>query len=282
MWIWLSLVSACLLGLYDVCKKKALGDNGVLWVLFAATAFSTLFLAPWLRVGPASDHLQLAVKAVLVTTSWVSGLIGMKYLPLTTVSTLKGSRPVFVVLFSILLFGEKLEALQWVGVLLSLTALVLLSLSSKKEIGAQAQLKGFVQMGISVLAGVASALYDKHIMAQMEPIFVQSWSNLYITVLLAACLGAQSLFMKESFKRFTWDWTLVLIAVLITASDFIYFYSLKAPGSMLSIISVVRRSSVIFTFIFGALFFKERNVKEKAFALAIMASGVLLLLVCTR
>lgn len=282
MWIWLSLVSACLLGLYDVCKKKALGSNSVLWVLFAATGLSTLFLAPWLRAGTPAEHLQLSFKAVLVTTSWVSGLLGMKFLPLTTVSTIKGSRPVFVVLFSILLFGEKLALLQWVGVLLALSALGLLSVSSKKEVGAEARTRGFVHMGISVLAGVASALYDKYIMAQMEPVFVQSWSNLYITVILALCLGVQALLQRDNFKKFEWDWTLVIIAVLITVSDFIYFYSLKSPGSMLSIISVVRRSSVIFTFIFGALIFKERNVKVKAFALSVMAAGVLLLLLCTR
>ena len=282
MWIWLSLVSACLLGLYDVCKKKALGSNSVLWVLFAATGLSTLFLAPWLRAGTPAEHLQLSFKAVLVTTSWVSGLLGMKFLPLTTVSTIKGSRPVFVVLFSILLFGEKLALLQWVGVLLALSALGLLSVSSKKEVGAEARTRGFVHMGISVLAGVASALYDKYIMAQMEPVFVQSWSNLYITVILALCLGVQALLQRDNFKKFEWDWTLVIIAVLITVSDFIYFYSLKSPGSMLSIISVMRRSSVIFTFIFGALIFKERNVKVKAFALSVMAAGVLLLLLCTR
>lgn len=282
MWIWLSLVSACLLGLYDVCKKKALGSNSVLWVLFAATGLSTLFLAPWLRAGTPAEHLQLSFKAVLVTTSWVSGLLGMKFLPLTTVSTIKGSRPVFVVLFSILLFGEKLALLQWVGVLLALSALGLLSVSSKKEVGAEARTRGFVHMGISVLAGVASALYDKYIMAQMEPVFVQSWSNLYITVILALCLGVQALLQRDNFKKFEWDWALVIIAVLITVSDFIYFYSLKSPGSMLSIISVVRRSSVIFTFIFGALIFKERNVKVKAFALSVMAAGVLLLLLCTR
>ena len=282
MWIWLSLVSACLLGLYDVCKKKALGSNSVLWVLFAATGLSTLFLAPWLRAGTPAEHLQLSFKAVLVTTSWVSGLLGMKFLPLTTVSTIKGSRPVFVVLFSILLFGQKLALLQWVGVLLALSALGLLSVSSKKEVGAEARTRGFVHMGISVLAGVASALYDKYIMAQMEPVFVQSWSNLYITVILALCLGVQALLQRDNFKKFEWDWTLVIIAVLITVSDFIYFYSLKSPGSMLSIISVMRRSSVIFTFIFGALIFKERNVKVKAFALSVMAAGVLLLLLCTR
>ena len=280
MWIWLSLISACLLGLYDVCKKKALGTNSVLWVLLAATALSALFLSPFLKIGPMEDHLALMLKAVLVTTSWISGLIGMKYLPLTTVSTIKGSRPMFVVLFSILLFGEKLEVLQWVGVILALTAIVMLSVSSKKDVESEARLKGFIQMGISVLAGVASALYDKHIMTEMEPLFVQSWSNVYITVLLALCLLVQRVTTKD-FKGFRWDWTLLLTAVLITASDCIYFYSLKAPGSMLSIISVVRRSSVIFTFIFGAMFFKEKNIREKAVALAIMLAGVALLLVTT-
>jgi len=278
MWIWLSLISACLLGLYDVCKKKALRANGVLWVLFAATLFSTFFLAPFLRIGPVCNHLSLAIKAVLVTTSWVSGLLGMKYLPLTTVSTVKGSRPVFVVLFSIVLFGERLEALQWVGVLLALSALVLLSISSKKEIGKENSLKGFVHMGISVLTGVASALYDKHIMSSMEPLFVQSWSNLYISVLLFAAICVKAIHDGSGRERFHWDWTLLLIAVLITAADFLYFYSLKIPGAMLSVISVVRRSSVIFTFIFGALFFNEKNIKEKAFALTVMLAGVALLL----
>ena len=133
MWLWLIVISAVLLGFYDVTKKQALKRNDVLWILVCATALTTLFLSPFLKAGPASDHLRLLLKAVLVSLSWVSGLIAMKTLPLTTVSTIKASRPMFVVLFSILLFGERLSLLQWAGVLLVLAALYLLSVSSRKE-----------------------------------------------------------------------------------------------------------------------------------------------------
>ncbi|MBQ3977012.1 MAG: DMT family transporter, partial [Bacteroidales bacterium] len=133
MWLWMTLGSALMLGIYDVFKKQALKNNSVLWVLLAATALSTLFLSPFLSSGPVEDHLRLVLKAVLVTTSWVSGLIGLKLLPITTVSTLKASRPFFVVLFSIVLFGEQLNGWQWAGVALALLALTLLSGASKKE-----------------------------------------------------------------------------------------------------------------------------------------------------
>ena len=133
MWIWLILASALLLGLYDIAKKQALKKNSVLYVLLLATAFSTLILIPFMEAGTGNDHLRLVLKAVLVTTSWVSGLVGIKMLPLTTASTIKASRPVFVLIFSLILFGERLNWMQWVGILVAFVALYMLSRSSKKE-----------------------------------------------------------------------------------------------------------------------------------------------------
>ena len=168
MWALLAVFSAVLLGLYDVAKKKALQQNGVLAVLLVATALSTLFVSPFLSLGPAKDLLRLVLKAVLVTLSWISGMIGLKLLPLTTVSTIKGSRPVFVVLFSILLFGEKLNWMQWVGIAIVLAALWLLGRTSKKDGTVKARRTGFIFMGVSIVTGVASALYDKHIISGMD------------------------------------------------------------------------------------------------------------------
>lgn len=281
MWLWLAIASAFLLGTYDVAKKKALKYNGVLHVLLAATAISALFLSPFLRVGPLSHHLELLLKAVLVTTSWVSGMIGLKLLPLTTVSTIKGSRPVLVVLFSIILFGERLNALQWAGVALALVSLYMLSGTSKKEGIDFSRNKGIVSMVISVFSGVASALYDKYIMAHMEPIFVQSWSNVNITLLLALIVAVKAWKDGEQRERFSWDWRLLLIAVLITASDFIYFFALKDPDAMLSVISVLRRSSILITFVLGAVLFKEKYVREKTAAMLTMLVGVGLLVLAS-
>ena len=277
MWVLLAVFSAILLGTYDVAKKQALRKNGTFAVLLVATALSTLFVSPFLRIGPAEDHLKLALKAVLVTASWVSGMEGLKRLPLTTVSTIKGSRPVFVVLFSIILFGERLNWMQWLGIAIVLGALYMLGFTSRSDASAQVRKTGFIWMGISVLTGVASALYDKYIMKGMEPMFVQSWTNLFITLILALCVLVKRLQARSD--KFRWDWTLVLVAVLITGADALYFFALKQPDALLSIISVVRRASVLVTFVLGAIIFHEGNIRAKGLNMLLMAAGVVLLLI---
>ncbi len=74
----------------------------------------------------------------------------------------------------------------------------------------------------------------------------------------------------------------MLIAVLITISDAFYFYAVKDEGALLSVISMIRRSSVVITFIFGALLFKENHIKDKAVDLAILLAGLALLLFASR
>ena len=254
MWIWLTLFSAILLGSYDIVKKQAVRSNSVLWVLFGATALSTLFLTPFFSAGPFEDHLRLMAKAVLVSSSWISGLIAIKLLPLTTVSTIKASRPMFVVIFSLIIFQERLNLMQWGGVLLVTAALFMLGRSSKKEGITFTSNKGLVWMVVSVLTGVASALYDKHILGIMEPLFVQSWTNL------------------------CWDWKLLVIAVLITGSDMLYFFAVNQEDALLSVISMTRRCSVLITFVGGAIIFRENNIRDKAIDLAILLGGLTLLL----
>jgi EamA-like transporter family. len=278
MWLWLSVGSALLLGVYDIAKKRALERNDVYWILLGSTALTTLFLSPFLSVGPLFDHLSLVVKAVLVTLSWVSGLKAMECLPLTTVSTIKASRPLFVLIFSIFLFGERLNLQQWLGAAVVMLALYLIARSSGQETDKITSSRGITLMIISVLAGAASALYDKIILQQLEPLFVQSWTNLYVTILLGLLLLGQFLANRQHFKAFVWDWRILLIAVLITVSDALYFYSLKDPDALLSVISMMRRTSVIITFLGGALLLKEGHIRDKALVLALMLAGVALLL----
>ncbi len=282
MWIWTTVASALFLGLYDVFKKQSLKKNDVLQVLLCVTALSTLLLSPWLSAGPVEDHLKLFLKAILVSTSWISGLYGIKLLPLTTASTIKATRPVFVLVFSVLLFGERLNGWQWAGSILAIVSLYLLSLSSRKEGIQFSKSKGILFMAVSVLAGSASALYDKHIIASMEPLFVQSWCNFYITMILAVVMLFQWRRQKSEFRTIRWDWLLLLIAVLIVVADFLYFYSLKQEGAMISIISMVRRSSVLVPFLFGIFLFKEKNIRGKTLALGLLLCAMALLVFGTQ
>ena len=115
-----------------------------------------------------------------------------------------------------------------------MVALFLSSRSKRHETDKANSAKGMICMVISVIcmvisviSGAASALYDKHILKQLEPLFVQSWTNVYITLLLAAILLFRYLTDREHFEPFVWDWKILLIAVLITAADMIYFFAMK-------------------------------------------------------
>ena len=282
MWVWMILASAVFLGGYDVAKKKAIEKNNIWYILFGATALSALFLTPFLTWGTPAEHGALVFKAVLVCTSWVCGMVALKLLPITMVSTFKASRPMFVVLFSLLLFGERLSLLQWAGVVVILSALFLLSLSGSREGISFTRNRGVWALFASILTGVASALFDKQILSGMgmHPLFVQGWTNIYIATLLALVILVMALARskgKPAFERFNFDWCILLVAVLITAADMLYFFALKQDGAMLSVVSLLRRSSTIVTFALGAAVFKEHRIWEKTIILAILLSGVVLL-----
>lgn len=286
MWIFLIIGSAVLLGLYDVAKKHSLARNDALTVLLCATALSTLFLSPWLVMEPgtAEGHLRLVFKAVLVTSSWVSGMLALGLLPITLVSTMKASRPVLVLIFSILLFGEQLNAWQWGGSVLTLVAIFLLSVTGRSDGVHFTRSRGVFLLLLSILAGVASALYDKHILQglHLTPLFVQSWTNLYITLLLLLWILLRRAFNPGAGKPFRWDWTLVLIAVLISCADALYFFAVSTEGAPLSLISMIRRSSVIVSFAAGAAFFHEKNVGKKTIAMAVMLVAMVLIYIGSR
>ena len=295
MWLTLAICSAVLLGVYDVAKKQASRKNGVLDILLFATGITTLFFTPFILSsifgwhlaegtrfeigqGTSKDHLLLAGKAVIVTVSWITGLLGLKHLPITTASTMKATRPVFILLVSLLVFGERLNLLQWTGITVSIAALYMLSVSSRKEGIAFAHNKWVVCMFVAILSGVASAMLDKYIMTWMSPMFAQSWTNLYITIILALTILVSDI-LNGRREKFHWDWNILLIAVFITVSDYLYFFALSCDGSMLSVVSMLRRSSVVVTFIIGAWLFKENRLKEKAAALIILLTGIAILFV---
>ena len=111
----------------------------------------------------------------------------------------------------------------------------------------------------------------------MAPLFIQSWTNVYIAAILLLLIAGKALFRREKPEPFRFDGMLLLTALVITASDALYFYSLSGEAALLSVITLVRRASVIVTFMLGALLFKEHRIRDKAAALAVMLAGLVLL-----
>lgn len=294
MWLLLAFISAFLLGFYDVFKKKSLKENAVLPVLFLNTLFSSLIFIPFILLSAVGQdwithsifyvpiegwevHKFVLLKSAIVLSSWIFGYFAMKHLPLTIVGPINATRPVMVLVGALLVFGERLNLYQWIGVLMAIVSFFLLSRSGKKEgIDFKHNRWVFFLILASVM-GAISGLYDKYLMKQFDPMLIQSWYNVYQLFIMGTVLLFLWWPKRKETTPFRWDWSIVLISVFLAAADFVYFYALSYEDSMISIVSMVRRSSVIVSFIFGAIFFREKNLKSKAIDLILVLIGMIFL-----
>lgn len=298
MWVGAALLSAMLLGLYDVAKKRSLAGNAVIPVLLLNTLFSSLLLLPYILdahldfgwfgakflqedygydIG-VREHMLVALKAAITLSSWLCGYYAIKHLPLTIVGPVNATRPVVVLLGAILLFGEELNLWQWGGVLLTIVSLYLLSRAGRKENIDFRNNRYVWAMFAAMLLGAVSGLYDKFLISRCDigPIFVQSWFGIYQFAMMCI-IGAVIWLPRRAAEPFHWRWTIPLISLFVTLADFCYYHALDDADSMIAVVSMIRRSSVIVTFLCGALIFGERNLKHKALDLLLILVGMVLL-----
>ena len=227
-------------------------------------------------------HLMVILKAFIVLSSWICGYFGLKHLPLTIVGPINATRPVLVLLGALLLFGERLNILQWTGVLMALASIFLMSRAGKKEDIDFKSNKWIWCVAAATLMGAISGLYDKFIMKSLSPMFVQSWFNFYQMIIMAVICGLLWYPRRKESTAFTWRWSIPLISLFICIADFAYITSLNDPESMISVVSLVRRSSVIVSFACAALIFKERNLRAKAVDLVLILIGMAVIWVGTK
>ncbi len=299
MWLLLAFLSAALLGFYDAFKKESLRDNAVLPVLFLNTVFSSLvflpfillsFWAPDVLSGTMFDmpvagweaHKYILLKSFIVLSSWIFGYFGMKHLPLTIVGPINATRPVMVLIGALLVFGERLNLYQWIGVLLAVLSFFMLSRSGKKEGIDFKHNKWILFIVLAAVTGAISGLYDKYLMTQLHPMLVQSWYNVYQVFIMCPIILLLWYPQRKTNTPFRWEWTIVGISLFLCAADFVYFYALSYEDSMISIVSMVRRGSVVVSFLFGALFFHEKNLKSKAVDLILVLIGMFFLYLGSR
>ena len=286
MWILFAFVSATLLGFYDVFKKQSLKDNAVLTVLLLNCLFSSIIFLPMIWYAPFGGwevQKYIVLKAFIVLSSWICGYYAMKHLPITIVGPVNASRPMLVLMGAIFVFGEKLNLFQWAGVLLAISSFLLLKRGGKREGIDFFRNRWSLCLIAAALLGAFSGLYDKYLLSPVSEgglglnrLTVQSYFNFYQLAIMFVVIWVERRASKQS-TSFQWRWTIPFISLFICAADLAYFYSLSLDDSMISIVSMVRRGSVIVSFLMGAFFFHERNLKSKAVDLVLVLLGLLFL-----
>ena len=305
MWLILAFLSATLLGFYDSFKKESLRDNAVIPVLFLNTLFASMIFLPFIILsynttmldgsifhvasGGWDEHKYIIGKSIIVLSSWIFGYFGMKHLPLTIVGPINATRPVMVLVGALLVFGERLNVYQWIGVALAVASFFMLSRSGKKEGIDFKHDKWIYFIVLAAVLGAVSGLYDKYLMAPRESggvglnsMMVQSWYNIYQCFMMLIMLLVIWYPKRKASTAFHWHWGIILISVFLSAADSVYFYALSFPDAMISIVSMVRRGSVIVSFLFGAMLLHEKNLKSKLVDLMLVLLGMVFLYIGSK
>lgn len=298
MWLVLGFLSALFLGFYDLSKKTSLRGNAVMPVLLLNTFFCSLLLLPFVIAsflgiidstsdlfvpwnGWASQSFIL-IKSFTVLASWVLGYYGIKYLPLTIVGPINATRPIMALVGALLIFGERLNLMQWLGVITAIVSFFMLSRTGKKEGIDFRRNRAVIMVVLAAVLGAANSLYDKFLMAPpenggigLDRMEVLSWYNIY----QCAWMSLMTFFLWRPKRRegtaFRWRRSIPLISLFLVAADFTYMTAISSDSAMISVLSLVRRSNVLVSFTFGVIFFGEKNWKNKAFDLLLVALGML-------
>lgn len=295
MWVLFALCSALALGCYDIAKKQSLQGNSVIGVLTCSVLVSCILLLPLWRSVPAIDgtaHLFILAKSALVLTSWLFAYISVKHLPLSVVSPMQATRPMWTLLGAVLLFGETLSGWQWAGIAVALGSIFLFSLRELRPIKHVAETAvdssssavWYICLSLAILTGAASGLYDKYIMQRFDRTAVQCWYTLYQAAMMLV-VGAVALWRKrcsgDTEQRFRWTWAIPCISFFLVLSDYVYFRALSYPDSLIAVVSTIRRSGTIIPFLYGLIYLREKDPTAKILCLSGVLVGLVLLLSAT-
>ena len=310
MWVLLAILSALCLGFYDISKKRALQQGDVLTVLAGSVCISALVLCvPLLlsRLSPemmentmffvpkvgARGHLLIFAKSCIVLSSWVFAYISVKYLPLSVVSPMQATRPMWTLVGAMLIFGERLNSWQWAGVVCALGSIFLFSLTAKAHPttsdktptkGNNTTRKYYLCLLLAILIGAGSGLYDKYMMRHYDHNAVQVYYTVYQALMMLViwlCNRWKTRHETKSTPLPLLHRRLLLpvacISLFLVLSDYVYMLALSDPSSMIAVVSTIRRGGTIIPFLYGILILKEPNAGKKIACLTGVAIGLLCL-----
>lgn len=284
------LLSAVFLALYDLAKKASVRDNAVLPVLLCSTCCGcAAFVAGVAVCGKLPEVLAsvggralglAAIKSVIVSTSWIFTFMALRTLPITIATPIRASAPALVFVAAFFLYGEVPSWIQAVGMLAVFGGYFAFSWAGKHEGIDFFRNKAVWCAIVGACFSVLSSIWDKYVfqVAAAPVETVQFLFQIGLVLVYALILGGQRL-LGLHHDRFEFRPTIPLVGVLLAMADWLYFRGLAVPDAPISVGSLLRRFSVVITFVLGAKFFHETNLKRKALALAAILVGVILLCV---
>lgn len=284
LWIVFAFLTALFVSFMSVASKKSLKDVDEYIVAWSLRFFALPFLIPLLaiiQIPSLSNQFFIALVAdgSLNLIAFILYMKAIKYSDLSITIPMIAFTPVFLLITSPVIVGEFPNIFGILGVLLIVLGSYTLKLKKKGE-GHLAPFKALLkERGPRYMLLVAfiwsiTSNFDKLGVLNSSPIFwVISVNSFIAAAMLPIVLYKPRSELKQIRKNLK---SLIPVGFFNAAS---LVFQMTAIGlALVSYVISIKRTSILFSVLFGFLIFREKGIKSRLLGASIMFLGILLII----
>lgn len=279
MWIFLVAIYAFLKGGRECMKKAALKKSGTNEILFFYTLIGFIMTIPFAKTAFEIDAIYIFysfIKAFVCCVAWLFSLLALKHMSVSLYSVMDLGRMIFSTLLGVLILREDFTIWKLMGLILVITGLLLANLK-KNSGGGRASAFAIVAVLLNCLFNAISGIFDKVLMKSIEPPQLQFWFMLFMSIIYGVLLLVRR--EKISFKSIKTNYWVPLMSLTLVGGDLILFYANTFLQSQVTLMTLIKQSSVVVSVLAGWLIFKEKNILYKLVCAGIVILGAVVPLV---
>lgn len=279
MWIVYALICAFFLATSDALAKRILETEDERWVAWVRIALAVPFLLPFLFFTPVPTldrtfwiatfaALPLEILAILLY------IRAIKISPLSLTIPFLAFTPIFLVVVAFLVLGERPGPRQLSGILCIVAGGYLLNANATKEgvlgpVRAVMREKGSLLMLLVALLFSVTSTLGKLAVSHSGPVFFAAVYFSLVTVAFTPFVLA-----GKDRPRPRWRWG--LLGVGLSYGMMALFHYLALSMTQVAYMISVKRTSIIFSVMYGWLMFRDKGVRERLLGSAVMLLGVIM------
>ena len=280
LWIIFIFIYSFLKGSREGMKKAALRKSSSSEILFFYTLIGFILTIPFSK-----DAFSLApiyifyvfLKSAVVCTAWIFAFIAIDKMSVSLYGITDLSRMVFSTLLGVIVLGESFTLPKAIGVVLVITGLMLANLKKTSSGTKEITLPVLIAVLMNCFLNAVSGTMDKVLMKYMLSSQLQFWFMLFTTVIYGVILLVRR--EKISIKTLKTNYWVPLMSISLIIGDRLLFEANKSPLSEVTVMTVIKQSSVIVTVLTGWLVFKEKHILYKMMCTLIVLSGIFIALI---
>ena len=274
LWILFIVIYSLLKGSREGMKKAALKKSSSTEILFFYTLVGLILVLPFSKDAFSLAPLYIFyafLKALVVCTAWIFAFRALKNMSVSLYGVMDLSRMVFSTALGVFVLGEAFTVNKAIGVSLVILGLLLVNLK-KSTSGKGMSVTVLVAALLNCFFNAVSGTMDKILMQYMKSSQLQFWFMFFMTVIYGVVILIRR--EKISMKCLKNNFWIPLMSLSLIVGDKLLFEANRSPLSEVTLMTVIKQSSVLVTVLTGWLVFKEKNILYKLMCTGIVLTGI--------